>query len=129
MGNYDSSEICKLAGICTLAKLENITSKDDIGPYHDDGLIFSRKFNEQQTDKIRKNIVKVFKTIQFEIEIQSNLHEVNFFDITFNLRSGAYHPYKKPNDKLFHVHTLSNHTPQIIRQLPLSINKRLCNSS
>ena len=27
------------------------------------------------------------------------------------------------------MHTLSNHLPQIIRQLPLSINERLCNNS
>ena len=35
------------------------------------------------TDEIRKNI-KVFETIGFQIEIETNLHEVNFLDITFN---------------------------------------------
>ena len=67
--------------------------------------------------------------IGFQIEIKTNLHEVNFLDITFNLRSGTYRPYKKPNDKLLNMHTLSNHATQTIRQLPLSINERLCNNS
>ena len=92
-------------------------------------LILLRELNGQQTDKIRKNIIKVFKSIRFQIEIETNLHEVNFLDIAFNLRSGRYLPYKKPNDKLLYVHTLSNHPPQIIRQFPLSINERLCNNS
>ena len=45
------------------------------------------------------------------------------------MRSGTYCPCKKPNDKLYYVHTLSNHPPQIIRQLSFSISERLCNSS
>ena len=128
MGSYGGAEICELVGIYTLSKLKNITSKDDIGLYRDDGLILLRELNGQQIDKIRKNI-KVFKSIGFQIEIETNLDQVNFLDITFNLRSGTYRPYKKPNDKLLYVHTLSNHPPQIISQLPLSINERLCNNS
>ena len=127
MGSYDSAEICELVGIYKLKNRK--TSKDDIGLYHDDGLILLRELNGQQTDKFRKNIIKVFKSIRFQIEIETNLHEVNFLEIAFNLRSGRYLPYKKPNDKLLYVHTLSNQPPQIIRQLPLSINERLCNNS
>ena len=100
MGSYDGAEVCELVGIYTLPKLENITSKDDIGLYRDDGLILLRELNGQQIDKTRKNIIKVFKTVGFQIEIETNLHEVNFLDMTFNLRSGTYHPYKKPNGKL-----------------------------
>ena len=129
MGSYDDAEICELVGICTLSKLKNITSKDNIGLYRDDVLILLRELNGQQTDKIRKNIIKVFKSIGFQIEIETNLHEVHFLDITFNFRSGTYRPYKKPNDKLLYVHTSSNHPPQINRLLPLSINERLCNNS
>ena len=123
MGSYDGAEICELVGIYTLSKLKNIISKDDIGLYRDGGLILLRELNGQQTNKMRKNIIKVFISIGFQIEIETNLYEVNF------LRSGTYRPYKKPNDKLLYVHTLSNHPPQIIRQLPLSINERSCNNS
>ena len=37
-----------------------------------------RELNGQQTDKIRENIIKVFRTIRFKTEIEINLHEVNF---------------------------------------------------
>ena len=128
MGSYDGAEICELVGIYTLSKLKNITSKGDMGLYLDDGLILLRELNGQQTDKIRKNI-KVFKSIEFQIEIETNFHEVNFLDITFNLRSGTNRSYKTANDKVLYVHTLSNHPPQVIRLFPLSINERLCNNS
>ena len=52
LGSYDVAEICELVVIYTLSKLENITSKDDIGLYRDDGLILLRELNGQQTDKI-----------------------------------------------------------------------------
>ena len=54
----------------------------------------------------------MFQTRGFQIEIQTNLHEVSFLDITFSLRSRTYRPYKKPNGNLLYVHTLphsSNH--------------------
>ena len=50
-------------------------------------------------------------------------------DITFTLKSGTYCPYKKSNDKLFYMYTLSNHHPYMKRKLPLSINKRICSNS
>ena len=42
-----------------------------------------------------------------------------------NLNDGSYRPYRKPNDELLYVHSESNHPPVIIKQLPLSIEKRL----
>ena len=106
MGSYDGAEICKLVGIYTLSKLKNKTSKDDIGLYHDDGLILLKKFNGQQIDKERKNIIKVFKTIGFQIGIETNPHEVNFLDITFNLKSGKYPANKLRNNYVFFRHFL-----------------------
>ena len=40
-----------------------------------------------------------------------------------------YKPYKWPNDQLLYVNTFSNHLPQIIKQLPVSISNRLSNNS
>ena len=50
-------------------------------------------------------------------------------DVTFNLLNGTYKPYKKPNDQLFYVNTSSNHTPQIIKQLPIFRSSLLSNNS
>ena len=65
----------------------------------------------------------------FKIEIKANLHIVDFLDVRFNLLDRTYKPYKKPNDQLLYVNTSSNHPPQIIKQLPISISNRLSNNS
>ena len=39
-----------------------------------------------------------------------------------------YMPYKKPNDQLLCVKTSSNHSPQIIKQLPTSTSDNLSNN-
>ena len=64
--------------------------------------------------------------IGFKLEIKSNLKKVEFLDVTFNLITSLYTPYKKPNDNLLHINTSSDHPPQVIKQLTNSINKILC---
>ena len=84
-----------------------------------------RNLNGQQMNKKRKTIIKIFKDTGFSIDIQTNLKEVDFLDATMNLQNGTYHSYKKPNVKLFYIHSSSNHLPQIIKQLPNSISESL----
>ena len=66
----------------------------------DDSLILLRNTNGHLTDKIRNNIIKLFKEIGFKIEIETNLKIVNFLDVTFNLAKSTYRPYRKPNNNL-----------------------------
>ena len=61
--------------------------------------------NNQQMDKIRKNIISIFKSVDFKIEITINLMEVNFSDVTFNLEQNTYRLYKKTNDNLTYIST------------------------
>ena len=121
MDSFDSAEICELEGLYIQSNLENILSKTNFGLYRNNGLILLRNLNDQQIDKKRKTIIKMFKDIGFSIDIQTNLKEVDFLDITLNLQNGTYRPYKKANDKLLYIHSSSNHPPQIIKQLPNSI--------
>ena len=111
MGSYDGAELCELIGIYIQSLITNILSKDNTGLYRDNGLFILRKINKQQTDKIRKKIINIFKNIDFKIEIVTNLVEVDFLDITFNLENNKYRPYKKPNDKLVYIDASSNHPP------------------
>ena len=53
------------------------------------------------------------------------MKEVNFLDVTLDLRNGLYRPYMKPDDIPQYVHKLSNHPPSIISNIPAGINKRL----
>ena len=80
-------------------------------------------------DKIRKIIIKIFKNLGFQLVIKTNLKQVEFLNITFNLITGLYTPYKKPNGNLLYINTSSDHPPQMIEQLTNSINKRLCENS
>ena len=65
-------------------------------------------------------LLKIFKEIGFKIEIQTHLQIVNFLDVTFNLATGTYRPYKKANDPLLYTSTSSKHPPQVIKQLTTS---------
>ena len=121
MGSNDGAEICELTGIYILSQLSNLVPREDSGLYQDDGLILLRNTNRQLTDRIRKNVIKLFKENGFKIEIETNLKIVNFLDVTFNLRNSTYRPYRKPNDNLLYIHTSSNYSPQIIKHLPYSI--------
>ena len=100
-----------------------------MGLYRDDGLFILRKINKQQTDSVRKKIISIFKNIDFKIEIVTNLTEVDFLDVTFNLENKTYCPYKKPNDKLIYIDVSSNHPPQFKKQITKIISDRLSRNS
>ena len=129
MGSYDGTELYELIGTFMQSVLENIINKNAMVLYRDGGLIVLNKVTSQKTDKIRKKIIKVFKDNGFNIDIVTNLVEVNFLDVTFNLRNGSYQPYKKPNDELKYINVLSNHPPQILKQLTTTISDRLSRKS
>ena len=53
---------------------------------------------------------------------------VNYLDVTLNLTNGTL-PYRKPDNITSYIHTQSNHPPNIIKQVPLAIEKRISNLS
>ena len=103
MGCYDGAQVCDLVGLYILSLLADFICQNDAGLYRDDGLIVVHKLNGKQTDQIRKNIIKCFKTVGFKIEISANLSEVDFLDVTFNFLNNTYRPYKKPNGKISYI--------------------------
>lgn len=129
MGSYDGAEICELVGLFILNKLSSLINKSDAGLYRDDGLMVLRNMKGRSVDKMRKDIIKLFKSIGFQIEIVTGLYSVDFLDVTFNLKHGTYQPYKKPNDTMQYIHTSSNHPQQILKQLPIAIADRLSKNS
>ena len=126
MSSFDGAKIYELVGIHILSLLSNKLDKQSTGLHRDDGLVLWRNTSKQKADRIQKDI---FQNAGFKIEIKTNLHSVDFLDVTFNLLDGTYKLYKKPNDQLLYVNTSSNHPPQIIKQLPISISNRLSNNS
>ena len=91
-GSFDGAEICERVGLYIQSKLEKILPKSNFGWNRDGGLALIRNLNGQKTDKVRKNIIGVFKDIGFCLEIETNLKEVDFLDVSLNVRNGTYRP-------------------------------------
>ena len=125
MGSMDGAESCELVGLFILYTLGNKFGKQNLGLYRDDGLGSFKNLSGHQSDKIRKEITNVFNEMGLKITIQANLKIVNFLDATFNLNDGTFRPYKKPNDTPLYINVDSNHPPNIIKQIPATINKRI----
>ena len=50
---------------------------------------------------------------------------VNYLDVTLNLNDGTYRPYQKPDNIIQYIHVGSNHPPNMIKEIPKTIGKRL----
>ena len=103
--------------------------KKCVGLYRDEGLAVFRNINGHHADKTRKEFYQLFEANGLSLEIQCNLKTVNYLDITLNLNTGTYKPYRKPNDEILYINAKSNHTANILKQLPISIETRLSNLS
>ena len=61
MGCFDGAEICELAGIYNLHLLKSIIRKENVGLYRDAGLGVLRNLSGPETERLRKQIIKIFK--------------------------------------------------------------------
>lgn len=129
MGSYDGAEVCELVGLFILNDLCNTYGKQNIGLYRDDGLAIFKNTSGPQAERIRKDITNRFKTHGLSITIQTNMKIVNYLDVTFDLTNSNYRPYRKPNNEPQYISTKSNHAPNIFKQLPASINRRISDNS
>lgn len=129
MGSFDGAEACELVGAYILSKLAPFFNQGDVGLYRDDGLAILRNASGHTADKTRKDITELFKSFGLRITISINHAIVDFLDTTFDLSSGTYRPYRKPNDTPLYVSTQSNHPPGILKNIPKGISKRISSVS
>ena len=61
MWSFRGAEICELVGIHILSLLSNKFDKQSTGLYRDDGLTPLRNTSEQKTNRIRKEMIEIFK--------------------------------------------------------------------
>ena len=126
MGSFDGAELRELVGLCILHILGEKYGKHRIGLYRDDGLACFGYTSRPQADRIRKYFIKIFKEdFDLSITCKTKLKAVNFLDVTLNLTTGKYQPYNKPNNNPLYINILSNHPPNIIKNLPDNISKRI----
>ena len=129
MGSFDGTQVCELVGLYLLDKLSKLLGKDNVGLYRDDGLAAVKSTSGPVLDKMRKNIITFFKNEGLGITIDTNLIETDFLDVTFNLATGKFFPYRKPTNIPPYINVKSNHPTSIIKDLPKMTNKRLSDLS
>ena len=83
----------------------------------------------QNTEKVKKEICKIIDQNGLRVDIKANMKTVDFLDVTFDIETGIYKSYVKPNNIPLYVHKHSNHPPTIINNIPKSINRRLSSIS
>ena len=88
-----------------------------------------RSVNKQHSDNVRRNIIGVFKNINFSLEIEANLKEVDFLDVSLKLQNEIYCPYKTPYDRLLYIYSLSNLPLNVVEEIPNSIQESLSKNS
>ena len=69
MGSYDGLKVCQLVGTLILSTFANSIPKRNSGSCRDDSLILMRNENWQKTDRYRKEVITIFKEINFKTEI------------------------------------------------------------
>ena len=131
MGSYDGAEVCELVGNLKLHQLSScsICDKTEIGLYRDDGLGVFRNLSGPQSERKRKEIIKLFKDCGLSITIKCRLETVNFLDVTFDIVNNTYEPYRKPNDTPLFISINSNHPKSIKNTIQKSVETRLSNIS
>ena len=93
--SYDGAEVCELLGLYLLNLLTNQFGK------HSTSLCIemmvshvSKTFQVRNQIKFKK-MCKIFKENRLNITVECNLAITDFLDVTFDLKSGTYYPYRK----------------------------------
>lgn len=128
MGSYDSAEISELVGLFLLHQVEKLIPQSNIGLYRDDGLAIVN-LPGPQLDKLRKMMIKQFKQNGLRITVELGISTTNFLDVTLDLRKKTFKPYKKDNHDLKYIHIQSCHPPNVKKDLPKMIEKRISSLS
>ena len=125
MGSYDGAEVCELVGLYILDRIKVECPEIELGLYRDDGLGITENLSGRDTENLRKKLFQIFKSCDLKITADGNLTQADFLDVSFNLVSEKFWPYRKPNNDPLYIHQNSNHPPTIMKQLPEMISNRI----
>ena len=128
MGSYDGAECCELVGLFLLNNIKQIIPNKQVGLYRDDGLAVVQG-NNSQLKRMEKKLHQLFKSFNLKIEVTFGMKSTDFLDIILDLSTDSYRPHMKDNNKPVYIHSKSNHPPNIKRQLPVNIAKRISDLS
>ena len=79
-------------------KPASLIDTKNVGLYRDDGLAVIHQANILKMDRIRKDIIALFKSEGLSITIDTNLIDKDFLDVSFNLEMDKLFPYREPSN-------------------------------
>ena len=98
MGIFNGAEVFELAGLFMLNELPKRFDKDNIALYRDDSLSVFKNYIGHQNDKVRKEMIDLFKQHHLNLEIKCNLKIVDYLNIMFDLTTRLFKRYNKTNN-------------------------------
>ena len=125
MGSFEGAEVCELVGLFILHQIFQVITSIAIGLHRDDGLAILQNASRPGAERIKNNILKTFQQHGLQVTAEANLIETDFLDITLNLSSGKFWPYRKPNNHPLYIQAASNHPTITKKQLLSMITKRV----
>ena len=129
MDSFDGAEVCELVKLYLLNKIKSLLGSNNVGLDRDDGLAIVHKANGPKVDRLRKDIISLFMDEGLSITIDTNLIDTDLLDVSFNLNTGKYFPFRKPNNAPLYIHSKFTNPPSVIKELPSMTNKRISSLS
>ena len=125
MGSWDGAEVCELVGLYLLNQLKDLIPIENAGLYRDDGLAFIRSRSGRLLDRYRKDIIELFRREGLSITCETNLSVTDYLDVTFNMETGKYTPFRKDNNTPLYINVKSNHPTTVKKEIPKMVESRL----
>ena len=126
---WRSWNICELVELYFLNRLTIVIDKSTVGLYSDDGLAAKKNVNGPKLDRIRKDIIALFKEGGISVTIEIHFTGTDFLDVSFNLATKKYFPFQKVNNTPLYINAFYNHPHTIITEFLKIIHKRISDLS
>ena len=131
-GAYDGAECCEICGLFLLDKVISANiglTKENCGIYRDDGLA-ATDANGQTGQKIVTELRRIFLSHGLRLsKCEHGLKSVDFLDLTFNLDTHTFEPFRKDDNPPLYIHKHSNHPKSITNQIPKMISQMISDNS
>ena len=127
MGSYDGAEECKLVGPFLLDELAELLGSENVELYRDDGLDITN--GSVQHIERTNTILNFFQKHNLKVTTECNLVKTDFLDVSFDLQSNAFQPFRKPGDTPLCINVRSNHPIGIKKKISTMISDRISRNS
>ena len=124
IGSYMGAEVAEICTTFLLSRIKETLPRVNAGCYRDDGLLVTQA-RPQHVESQKKKLCEMFNRHGLNIEVSANIRVIDFLDVLFDLNKENYAPYMKPGDTPKYVSNDSDHPKKILKNVPVSVQKRL----